>query len=290
MGKPLKIADRPVEEPGKSADQPEDDVEMSFLEHLGELRNRLVRAMWGILPGIALSWAFKERILDFLTRPLVHAWIHRGFGEPQLHFANPIDPFVAYVQLAVICGLIFGSPWALYQLWLFVAPGLYRSERRYAIPFTLASAVFFIGGAFFGYAAILAPAFDTLLSFAGMLPDSMLRVQPTIMLAEYLDFSTRLLLAFGITFEIPVVITFLAIAGVVDWRQLLRFFRWWVVISAVISAVLTPGGDIGMQMMMLVPLVVLYLLSVLLAWLFGPKRASTAVPAAEPAAPDDDEV
>ena len=272
MGGPAKL--KGLEKDARAAVEPEDDVEMTFFEHLGELRNRLVRSLWGFLPGIALAWAFKEQILNLLTRPLVTAWVHRGFGEPQLHFANPVDPFMAYVQLAIICGVLFGSPWAFYQLWQFVAPGLYRNEKRYAVPFVLSSALFFIGGAFFGYVAILGPAFDTLLSFAGMLPDSQLRVQPTIMLAEYLDFSTRLLLAFGITFEVPVVITFLAFAGVVNWRQLLGFSRWWVVLAAIASALLTPGGDVGMQMLMLIPLVTLYMASIGLAYAFGPKVAA----------------
>jgi sec-independent protein translocase protein TatC len=300
MGKPAKKAELDEESAraaakaaaaakGEKPVDPEDDVEMTFFEHLGELRNRLVRALWGVIPGMVIAWMFKEQLLDLLTRPLVAAWHRLDLGDPQLHFANPIDPFVAYMKIAVVCGLIFGSPWAFYQLWQFVAPGLYRSEKRLALPFVLSSTLFFVGGAFFGYLFVFPLAFETFLGFAGMLPQGDIRLQPTIMMGEYLDFSVRMLLAFGVTFEVPVVVTFLAFAGIVNWRQLLGFTRWWVVISAVIAALLTPP-DVGSQMMMLVPLVVLYLLSILLAWMFGPKVPSAAeLKAAEAAAAADDD-
>jgi sec-independent protein translocase protein TatC len=266
---------------------PEDDVEMTFFEHLGELRNRLVRALYGIVPGVALAWYFKERILDLLTAPLVQAWRRLGLGEPQLHFANPIDLFVAYLQIAVVCGLIFGSPWAFWQLWQFIAPGLYRRERRLALPFVFFSTIFFVGGSFFGYVFVFPLAFETFLSFAGNLPSADLRLQPTLMVSEYLDFSLRMLLAFGVTFEVPVVVTFLAFAGIVNWRQLLGFTRWWIVIAAVVSALLTPP-DVGSQLMMLVPLILLYLLSIFLAWMFGPKVPPKEA-VAKPAPADDDD-
>lgn len=278
-----------AKESGEKPIDPEDDVEMTFFEHLGELRNRLVRALWGVIPGVILAWTFKEQLLDLLTRPLVAAWRQLDLGDPQLHFANPIDPFVAYMKIAVVCGLIFGSPWAFYQLWQFVAPGLYRSEKRLALPFVLSSTLFFVGGAFFGYLFVFPLAFQTFLGFAGMLPQGEIRIQPTIMMGEYLDFSVRMLLAFGVTFEVPVVVTFLSFAGIVNWRQLLGFTRWWVVISAVVAALLTPP-DVGSQLMMLVPLVVLYLFSILLAWMFGPKAPSAAEQkAAAAGAADDDE-
>ena len=287
MGKPAKVA-KVEEEPKKNADgsDPEDDVEMTFFEHLGELRNRLVRSLWGVIPGVVLAWTFKERLLDLLTRPLVQAWHRLDLGDPQLHFANPIDPFVAYMKIAFVCGLIFGSPWAFYQLWQFVAPGLYRSEKRLAVPFVLASTLFFVGGSFFGYMFVFPLAFETFLGFAGMLPSSELTLRPTLMMGEFLDFSVRMLLAFGVTFEVPVVITFLSFAGIVNWKQLLAFSRWWVVISAVVAALLTPP-DVGSQLMMLVPLIVLYYVSILLAWMFGPKVVTE--PATPAAADDDDE-
>lgn len=276
MGKPVekRIAPPPPEAakgPAKTtdADDPEDDIEMSFLDHLRELRTRLVRALWGFIPGIAVAWVFREEILQFLADPYMNAFRSLGQGEPTLHFGNPADMFVNYMMIALICGGIFGSPWAFYQAWLFIAPGLYRSERRKAIPFVLLSTIFFVGGAFFGYRFVLPPAFNALLSFAGQVGG--LRIQPTIMINEYLDFSLRMLLALGITFEVPIVIGFVSYIGLVNWKQLLAFSRWWVVIAAVLAAVLTPSGDAPTMLLVLAPLVLLYYVAILFAFLVGPK-------------------
>ncbi len=248
----------------------EDDLPMTIWEHLGELRTRLFRSILGLLPATLIAWEFKEQLLSFLVQPLTRAWRVLGLGEPTLHFANPVDPFIAYMHISVAVGFIFASPWIFYQAWSFIAPGLYSREKRYAIPFVLASTIFFAGGAFFGYSVVFPLGFETLLSMGGMLPTGDLRVQPTIMINEYLSFATQMLLAFGVVFEVPVLISFLALAGVVNWRQLLTFGRWWIVIAAVIAAILTPP-DVGSQLMMMVPLVVLYYLAVVVAYLVGPK-------------------
>lgn len=276
MGKPVesRVAAMPPDEAKKKvaaadAEDPEDDVEMSFLDHLRELRTRLVRAVWGFIPGIAVAWVLREEILQFLADPYMNAFRSLGMGEPTLHFANPADMFVNYMMIALVCGGILGSPWAFYQAWLFIAPGLYRSERAKAIPFVVLSTIFFVGGAFFGYRFVLPPAFDALLSFGGTVGG--LRIQPTIMINEYLDFALRMLLALGITFEVPIVIGFISYVGLVNWKQLWEFSRWWVVIAAVIAAVLTPSGDAPTMMLVLTPLVALYYVAILFAFLVGPK-------------------
>jgi sec-independent protein translocase protein TatC len=261
------------------------DVPMTVFEHLGELRTRLIRAMLGMIPGIAVAWTLREQLLDFLVAPLGKAWVKLGMGEPTLHFANPVDPFVAYVRIALVVGLIFTSPWAAYQIWAFIAPGLYSREKRYAIPFALASAVFFVGGAFFGYAVVFPVGFESLLGMAGMLPSHLVKVAPTIMIDEYLSFATQMLLGFGVVFEVPVVVAFLALAGVVNWKQLLKFGRWWVLLAAIIGGILTPSPDVGSQLMMMTPLIVLYFAAVGIAYLIGPKVPH--VPKEPPDAPDD---
>lgn len=248
---------------------PEDDVEMSFMDHLRELRTRLVRSLWGFGPGMAVAWVYREEILNFLAAPYVHSIRALNIGEPTLHFANPADMFVNYMMIALVCGGIFGSPWAFYQAWMFIAPGLYRSERARAIPFVVLSTIFFVGGAFFGYAVVLPPAFDALLSFGGQVGD--LRIQNTIMINEYLDFSLRMLLALGITFEVPIVIGFISAMGLVNWKQLVAFGRWWLVIAAVAAAILTPSGDAPTMLLVLIPLVALYYLAIIFAWMVGPK-------------------
>lgn len=246
------------------------DVPMTVWEHLAELRKRIVRAALGVLPCMAIAWSWKEDLLDYLVAPLAKAWLKLGLGKPTLHFANPVDMFVAYLQISVVVGFIFASPWVFYQVWGFIAPGLYDREKRYAVPFSLASALFFAGGAFFGYSVVFPLGFESLLGLAGMLPSHLMNVQPTIMIDQYLTFATRMLLAFGVVFEVPVVVSFLAMAGLVNWKQLLTFGRYWVLIASIIAALLTPP-DVGSMMLMMGPLVVLYYLSVLVAFVIGPK-------------------
>jgi sec-independent protein translocase protein TatC len=262
----LPGADRTSQEP-----VPDGDVPMTIWEHLHELRTRLIASLLGIIPGVVVAWQLREQLLDFLVAPLAKAWVHLGLGPPTLHFSNPVDPFVAYLRIAMIVGFIFSSPWIAYQVWAFIAPGLYRREKLYAIPFALASAIFFAGGAFFGYALVFPIGFESLLGFSGMLPSHLVTVVPTIMIDEYLSFATQMLLGFGVVFEVPVVVAFLALAGIVNWKQLLGFGRWWVVIAAVLAGVLTPSPDVGSQLMMLTPLVLLYYAAVLIAYFIGPK-------------------
>jgi len=258
-------------EPDEASTGAGHDVPMTVFEHLGELRTRLIRTLLGLIPGIGVAWWLREQLLDFLVAPLGKAWVKLGMGEPTLHFGNPVDVFVAYLRIAVVCGCILSSPWAAYQIWAFIAPGLYSREKAYALPFALASAVFFVGGAFFGYAAVFPVGFESLLGMAGMLPSHLVKVAPTIMIDEYLSFATQMLLGFGIVFEVPVVVAFLALAGVVNWKQLLRFGRYWTVVAAILAGVLTPSPDVGSQLFMMAPLVVLYFAAVGVAYFIGPK-------------------
>jgi sec-independent protein translocase protein TatC len=251
-------------------DRPEDDVEMTFFEHLGELRVRLVRSLIAFVPGMGVGWLFKEYLLEALLRPVIHAYVRLGLGEPEIHFANPIDPFVGYLMLSAGAGLILSAPWVFWQLWAFISPGLYRREKLLAMPFVLVSTAMFIGGVAFGYFIVFDLAFETFLGFAGELPGEAITMVPTLMLRDYISFATRMLAGFGVTFEVPVVVTFLAFAGIVNWRQLVGFARWWMLASAFIAALLTPP-DVGSQLLMFVPLNVLYWVSILLAYFFGPK-------------------
>lgn len=251
------------------AAEPPDDVPMTIWEHIGELRTRLIRVLLGMIPGVLIAWEFREELLEFLVAPMTKAWNSLGLGEPTLHFANPIDPFVAYLKIAIVVGLMLSSPWAFYQAWGFIAPGLYEKEKKYALPFVFFATLFFLGGAYFGYTVVFPLGFETFLSMSGMLPDDTIRVQPTIMINEYLTFATRMLFAFGVVFEVPVIVTTLAMLGIVNWKQLLDFGRWWILVAAVLSALLTPP-DVASQLLMVIPLVVLYFLSVGMAYFLGP--------------------
>lgn len=271
--KPAKGA-LPANEP-PAAKRPEDEVEMGFVQHLAELRTRLIYAFAGVLPAMVITWSFKEHILEFLMAPWVLAYHELGLGEPQLHYAAPTDPFVIYLKNSFLAGIVLVSPWIFYQLWAFIAPGLYRREKLIAIPFVLSATVCFIGGVSFGYFIVFPPAFETLMGFGGVLPGQSAAVVPTIMISGYMSFVTRLLLGFGIVFEVPVVVTLLAALGIVDWRGLLKFSRWWVLVATFIAAFLTPP-DVGSQLMMLVPLIVLYYVAVFIAWIIGTRRERRA--------------
>lgn len=262
-------------------DGPEDDLEMGFFEHLRELRSRLVKALMGVIPAIWVGWAYRVPLMDLALRPLKIAYRLAGRHQPNVNFANPVDPFVAYMQVAVVAGILIAAPWIFYQMWAFIAPGLYRRERLLAIPFVLVSTLFFVGGVTFGYFIVFPAGLNLFLGFAAPLPSGV-AIEPEIMIDEYLGSATRMLLAFGVVFEVPVVTTFMAIADMVTWQQLLKFSRWWIVVSSVIAAVLTPP-DVASQMMMMVPLIVLYMLGVLVAFLVQKARG----PKPERAADDD---
>jgi len=258
-----------AEETGK--DLPEDDVEMGFFSHLRELRVRVVRALWGLIPGIGLGWYFREEIFSALVRPFTRAWTALGLeGTPNLIILNPVDAFVVYLKIAVVTGIALGAPWLFWQLWGFIAPGLYRRERRLALPFVLMSTLFFLGGVAFGYEIVFPIAFEYFLGFSGQLPGGV-NLEAQYSISEILTLELRLLIAFGLVFEIPVIISFLAAARIVNWKQLLKFGRWWVLIAAVLSALLTPP-DVGSQLLMLGPLVALYFISIVLAFILGEKK------------------
>jgi sec-independent protein translocase protein TatC len=245
-------------------DHPEADVEMTFFDHLAELRSRLIRALLGLIPCVVIAWTFKELLLGEAFAPLISAFERHGLPS-EIHFSNPAAKVMAFVKVSVIAGLLLGSPWIFWQVWAFISPGLYRREKLMAIPFVVASTVCFAGGALFGHFLVFPMIFDTLINFGGEVPGVFLK--PTLMVDEVITFVVRLLLAFGAVFEVPVVVVFLAVAGIVDWKQLLSFGRYWAVVAAILAALLTPP-DVVSQMMMLGPMIGLYYLAVLLAYLF----------------------
>ncbi len=259
-----------VESTSAENPRPENDEAMSFFEHLAELRKRIIYSLLGMIPTVAAAWIFRKYLFEVLVAPLSKAMRALGMDAPTIHFDKVHDMFVAYLKIAIVVGLIGASPWIFWHVWQFIAPGLYRREKLFAIPFAFASTICFAGGALFGYFVVFPLGIETLLGMGGQLPYGTIILQPTIMIDKYLSFSTQMLLAFGAVFEVPVLVSFLAMAGIVNWRQFLRFGRWWVVIAAALSSLLTPP-DIASQMLMFVPLVSLYFISVGLAFILGPK-------------------
>lgn len=238
---------------------------MTLWEHLDELRGRMVKMMLAAIVGAVAAWIFKEELLGILTQPYVAA------GGKKLYFPAPAALFLSYIRLAALGGLVFALPFILYQIWAFVAPGLYSREKRFAIPFVVSSCGLFATGCYFGWKVAFPVAFEYLRSFMeNKLPGGM-EIQDTVMVGEYIEFISHMFLAFGIAFELPVLAFFLSIAGIVTHRDLIRFFRYFIVIAFVIAAVLTPPDPVS-QLLLAIPLCLLYGISIVIAWVFSRKR------------------
>jgi sec-independent protein translocase protein TatC len=248
------------------------DPPMTLWDHLGELRKRLFISILALAVCSAIAGVFSDKILGYLAVPFVEAWHAQNIpGQPMLHFQTPAAGFFAYFELSILAGLAMASPILFLELWLFIAPGLYAKEKRFVIPFVVASTALFVGGGYFGWRLVFPVAFKYLLSFSGQIQEDAagLVVSPTVMMGDYITFVTRMLLGFGIVFQVPLIALFLSLAGVINYLHLIRFSRWFIVAAFVVAAILTPSPDWTSQVMMAVPLVALYGLSILLAYFFG---------------------
>jgi sec-independent protein translocase protein TatC len=246
-----------------------DDKKLPLTDHLAELRSRLIRVglAWGI--GAAAAWSWSAQIFSLLLAPAVEAL---GPSGGKLQAIAPTEIFFTYLQCAVLAGFVFALPVILWQAWAFVAPGLYPSERNTILPFVLVSTVLFLTGAVFGHTAVFPLMFQFFSTF-----DSEL-VQSAWTMSEVFALTTRMFLAFGAAFELPVVVFFLVAAGIVDAPRLLRGTPYAVLIIAVVAAVLTPPDWIS-QILLGIPMVALYLAGVGVAYLFPTRKAA---PAARP--------
>jgi sec-independent protein translocase protein TatC len=232
-----------------------------FTAHLEELRSRLIRCFIAVAVGFVLSYVFKEQIFEILISPLVGVMNPGDF----LIYTNLPEAFFTFLKAAFISGLMLASPVILYQFWMFVAPGLYDREKRLVMPILFLSTLFFLGGALFGYFIVFPIGFDFFLSFASE------NIRPMPSMKEYLGFSSKLLLAFGLVFELPLVITFLARLGIVSVEKLKKFRKYAILLFFVGSAVLTPP-DVVTQVFMAFPMMLLYEISIIGARIFGRKK------------------
>jgi sec-independent protein translocase protein TatC len=267
---PKPVVAKPV---GTKSDKemPEDDRPMTFWEHLEELRKRVVYSVITLIVACFAAWEVREPVLKALTEPYRLAWEQQKIaGTPNLNFDAPGGAFSANLYAAMLIGVALSAPMIFYQLWAFIAPGLYSREKKFVIPFVMLSTLLFVGGGYFGWLTAFPIAFNYFLGFSGPLAGGGLQITPTIMLNNYLDFVVQMLLAFGIIFELPLLLLFLSIAGIVNYLHLIKFGRWFVLLAVVIAGVLTPP-DVTSQLIMAVPLIVLYFVSIGLAFLFGKK-------------------
>jgi sec-independent protein translocase protein TatC len=228
---------------------------MSLLEHLEELRSRILRSLIAIAVAFFACWAVAERLFAFLARP-IYDYLPEG---TRLAFLGVTDPFILYVKVAALAAIFFASPIVLYQVYSFVAPGLYRREKRYALPFVLSGSLFFLAGGLFAYYVAFPFAVEFLLAM-GEDFDAVITIE------RYFGFLMTVILGLGLMFEMPILILLLAKMGVVTPRFLIRNFRWAVLIIFVIAAIITPTPDVVNLCIFAVPTIGLYLLGVAAAW------------------------
>jgi len=241
-----------------------DEKKLPLTGHLQELRKRLIFSFIAVGAGFFVCYAFADRVFDILAAPLLEVMPAGG----SLIFTSVAEAFFTYMKVGFIAGFILASPFVLYQVWAFVAPGLYQKEKRYVVPFVAGGSLFFAMGVLFGYYVAIPVGFKFLLGYATDF------IKPMPSMKEYLSFSIKFLLAFGLVFEFPVVLVLLARIGVIDAKTLARHRKYAILLIFVFAAVMTPP-DLVSQVLMALPLMGLYELSILLSKLFGKKSAPT---------------
>ncbi len=250
-----------------------DPKEMTFMEHLEELRQRLWICIIAIIAGAIISFYFRNYILEFLLEPLFKARELAGLANPRaITYINPVKPFWIMLEVSVIGGIFLAIPVILWELWAFVSPGLYPHEKKFALPFVLLSTLLFAGGAIFSYWFVFPVVFRYLVAFSATIArDTGIMVQDITTVDEFISIAVKLLLAFGIIFELPVLTAFLSMAKIINYKQMIRFGKYFIVIAFVIGAILTPP-DVLSQVLMALPLIILYFVSIGLSYLLGEKR------------------
>jgi sec-independent protein translocase protein TatC len=253
--------------PASPPEQEDDSGRMSLLEHLDELRRRIVISAAAVFVGFLVAFAFINKIFGFIMRPLQQVLPEGG----KLMYTEPAEAFLLYMKVAALVGLLMAAPVVLWQLWLFIAPGLYANEKRFAIPFVVFSTFFFLAGAVFSHYMVFPWAWRF---FAGFSTDYM-EFRPKI--GPVFSLYVRMMLAMGLVFEMPTLVLFLARIGLVTPRFLIRNTKYAVLVIFVVAAVLTPGPDIVSQLLMAGPMILLYAISIVIAWIFQKKREPDAV-------------
>jgi sec-independent protein translocase protein TatC len=237
---------------------------MSFLEHLEELRRRIIWSLVSVAVCFAVAWNYAGHIFQYMQRPLLEALRNHKLDE-RLVYLSPTEPFNLYLKVGMVAGLFLASPLVLYQVWLFISPGLYRHEKRYVMPFLASTVGLFLAGGYFGYRLVYPAALDFLIGYGG-------DFRPMITIGEYTDLFLTVILGLGLVFEMPILIFFLALMGVVNAGFLWRNLRYAILVIFFLAAVLTPTTDIVNMCIFAAPMIGLYVISIGIAWLVHPKR------------------
>jgi sec-independent protein translocase protein TatC len=243
---------------------------MSFLEHLAELRTRIIHALIGIGVGVIVGLSISNKVFNLIARPMVAA-LRSAHLDDKLIYTSPTGAINLIITLGVYLGLVIASPWVLYQVWLFIAPGLYKHERRAVSMFVASSVFLFLCGIAFGYFVMLPYMLKFLIGFQGPF-------KPLISINEYFDLILVVLLGLGLIFELPVLIFFLALFNLVTPKMLLKNFRYAVLIITILAAILTPTPDATTMLVFMAPMFLLYLLGVAVsAFVVRKKRRARAM-------------
>jgi sec-independent protein translocase protein TatC len=245
-------------------DHPESDDggKMSFLEHLDELRRRIIYSVVAVAVGFMGAWFFRDYLVALVFGPM-----REFLGEGgRLQGLDAAELFVVNIKLAAMAGLLVASPVVMSQIWLFIAPGLYAHEKKWAVPFVALSTICFIGGAAFAHQVV----FRLTMQFFASFENEYFTFAPRV--SNSFGIYLRLMLAFGVVFQLPVLVLFLAKMGVLTARFMVKHFKYAVLGIFIVSAVVTPGGEVVTQLAMAGPLTLLYIFSIGLAWAFGKKR------------------
>ena len=237
---------------------------MPLLAHLQELRKRIIFSVLGVLVGFLSCWSFADRIFGLMQQPIVQALRHHGIGGG-LVYLNPTEPFNLYLEVGLVAGLFAASPFVFYQVWLFIAPALYREEKRYVLPFLLSTVGLFIAGGFFGYKMVYPASLNFLIGYGQ-------RFQPMITIGEYTKLFVTIILGLGLIFEMPILVLFLALMRVMTARWMWRNLRYSILVIFVVAAVITPTADILNMCLFAAPMIALYAISMGVAWLVNSTR------------------
>ena len=232
---------------------------MTLMEHLDELRKRIVHSALYLAGGFGVAWIFHNRIVELFQAPLIH------IGK-SLVFTHPMDALNLYLQASLVAGAIIASPFILYQVWLFIAPGLYKKEQRFVIPFMTATVGLFLGGAGFGYFWVLPAAIKILVVDFGHNFTSMITIE------DYTSFFLSVILGLGISFELPILIFFLALFGIVSPKFLWTNIRYAILAVFIVAAIITPSPDPWTMCIYAIPMLTLYLIGIGVAWWVHPSR------------------
>ena len=237
---------------------------MSLLQHLEELRRRLIYSLMAVAVAAGACMWYADVIYGYMERPIISALRAHNLPE-KLVYLNPTDPFSMYMKIGFIAGIFVASPFVLYQVWLFISPALYRNEKSYVLPFMIATVGLFLAGGAFAYKIVYPGALDFLIGYGG-------QFQPMVTITEYTDLFLAVVVGLGAVFELPILVFFLALMGVVDAKFLWKNSRYAILVIFIIAAVLTPTTDIPSMCIFAAPMVGLYFLSIGIAWFVHPKR------------------